>query len=278
MLARAVLPLLFATNFAAGAWLQPHNASERGLNSSAEDPTVALARMTEAERKAIAKDALPNFIKKAKLRYPDPDGPEKAYAGMDHNRDGLVAASEWMDECTLLPIDPVEAWMAFQSLDHDHSKRLDKHDEFYKGVGKLGDMLEWAEDGKVGPGAQRPEAFSPQGAPNAEEAMDPFYHDKDYMHDDQPKVKKAVLAETTSKQDPCAGCSDTALTSHQKCAVSMSHNPCSTQYTGVAFDNSCCIAKEKHGRCLGCKSSGDRPHYGSRWTDQKASGVTVEDR
>jgi len=90
--------------------------------------------------------------------------------------------------------------------------------------------------------------------------------------------KTAALAQTVTVQDPCAGCSDTALTVHQKCAVSMSHNPCSTQYTGVAFDNSCCISKEKHGRCLGCKSSGDRPHYGSRWTDQKNTGVTVKDR
>merc|ERR1719453_1992598 len=80
------------------------------------------------------------------------------------------------------------------------------------------------------------------------------------------------------QQDPCAGCSDPHVVSYQKCQVSMAHNPCSTQYTGVAFDNSCCIAKEKHGRCLGCKASGARPHYNSKWTDQKNLGVTVDER
>merc|ERR1719359_1853989 len=77
------------------------------------------------------------------------------------------------------------------------------------------------------------------------------------------------------EQDPCAGCSDPYVVQYQKCMVSMSNNPCTTQYTGVAFDNGCCITKEKHGRCLTCKSEGSRPHYNSKWTDQANSGMTV---
>merc|ERR1719261_1493097 len=63
------------------------------------------------------------------------------------------------------------------------------------------------------------------------------------------------------EQDPCAGCSDPYVVQYQKCMTEMSNNPCTKQYTGVAFDNGCCITKEQHGRCLTCKSQGTRPHY-----------------
>merc|ERR1719247_388657 len=79
------------------------------------------------------------------------------------------------------------------------------------------------------------------------------------------------------EQDPCAGCSDPHVVQYQKCQTEMSYNPCSKQYTGVAFDNHCCVIKEKHGRCLGCKSQGARPHYNSKWTDQANLGVTVDE-
>jgi len=55
----------------------------------------------------------------------------------------------------------------------------------------------------------------------------------------------------------------------------MKYNPCAKQYTGVAFDNHCCIVKEQHMRCLQCKAQGTRKHYNSKWTDQKNTGVTV---
>merc|ERR1740115_67031 len=71
------------------------------------------------------------------------------------------------------------------------------------------------------------------------------------------------------KQDPCAGCVDSHVVSYQKCMSGMGGNPCTKQYTGVAFDNSCCVMKEKHGMCLRCKSMGARPHYNSKWTDQQ---------
>merc|ERR1719408_698146 len=77
------------------------------------------------------------------------------------------------------------------------------------------------------------------------------------------------------EQDPCAGCSDPHVVQYQKCSTEMAYNPCAKQYTGVAFDNHCCTIKEKHGRCLQCKSQGARPHYNSKWTDQLNSGVTV---
>merc|ERR550537_1594049 len=77
------------------------------------------------------------------------------------------------------------------------------------------------------------------------------------------------------EQDPCAGCVDSHVVSYQKCMSSVGSNPCTKQYTGVAFDNGCCVMKEKHGMCLRCKSMGARPHYNSKWTDQQNLGVTV---
>lgn len=80
-----------------------------------------------------------------------------------------------------------------------------------------------------------------------------------------------------SKQDPCSGCSDAQVVQHQKCMVEMTNNPCTKLYTGVAFDKDCCVMKDKHARCLMCKSQGARPHYNSKWTDQMHLGVTVSE-
>merc|ERR1712224_792850 len=84
-----------------------------------------------------------------------------------------------------------------------------------------------------------------------------------------------ALASQTAAQDPCAGCTDPAVVEYQKCSSTMKYNPCAKQYTGVAFDNHCCIVKEQHMRCLQCKAQGTRKHYNSKWTDQKNTGVTV---
>merc|ERR1719506_2810751 len=85
----------------------------------------------------------------------------------------------------------------------------------------------------------------------------------------------AAAVATADAQDPCAGCTDPAVVEYQKCSSTMKYNPCAKQYTGVAFDNHCCIVKEQHMRCLQCKAQGTRKHYNSKWTDQKNSGVTV---
>jgi len=91
------------------------------------------------------------------------------------------------------------------------------------------------------------------------------------------KVQKrtALLGKSGVAQDPCAGCTDPAVVEYQKCSSTMEYNPCAKQYTGVAFDNHCCIVKEQHMRCLQCKAQGTRKHYNSKWTDQKNTGVTV---
>merc|ERR1719159_787050 len=78
---------------------------------------------------------------------------------------------------------------------------------------------------------------------------------------------------TKIEQDPCAGCTDAHVVTYQKCMSQVSNNPCTIQYTGVAFDNPCCVLKQKDGMCGRCKAMGARPHYGSRWTDQLNAGV-----
>merc|ERR1719224_33333 len=77
------------------------------------------------------------------------------------------------------------------------------------------------------------------------------------------------------EQDPCAGCVDSHVVSYQKCMSALGSNSCTKQYTGVAFDNGCCVMAQKHGMCLRCKGMGARPHYNSKWTDQQNLGVTV---
>merc|ERR1719207_417091 len=80
---------------------------------------------------------------------------------------------------------------------------------------------------------------------------------------------------TKIEQDPCAGCVDSHVVSYQKCMSTLSNNPCTLQYTGVAFDNGCCVMAQKHGMCLRCKGMGAPSHYNSNWTDQQNLGVTV---
>merc|ERR1719465_341438 len=57
--------------------------------------------------------------------------------------------------------------------------------------------------------------------------------------------------------------------------AAIEQDPCTKQYTGVAFDNGCCVMAQKHSMCLRCKGMGARPHYNSKWTDQQNLGVTV---
>jgi hypothetical protein len=86
---------------------------------------------------------------------------------------------------------------------------------------------------------------------------------------------EALTFQSKNVQDPCSGCSDPHVTSYQECMVKSPINPCRKMESGMSADNHCCVVKEKHKRCLGCKASGDRPHYSSKFTDQAASGTTV---
>merc|ERR1719158_2544012 len=70
------------------------------------------------------------------------------------------------------------------------------------------------------------------------------------------------------EQDPCAGCFDAHVVRYQTCMSTLSNNPCTLQYTGVAFDNDCCVTAQKHSMCGRCNAMGAAPHYGSKWTDQ----------
>ena len=79
------------------------------------------------------------------------------------------------------------------------------------------------------------------------------------------------------EQDPCSGCSMPHLQSYQECMVKNPVAPCRKQPNGVSTDNHCCLVQEKHKRCQGCKQSGSRPHYGSVYTDQLATGKTVNE-
>merc|ERR1719387_3229073 len=64
-----------------------------------------------------------------------------------------------------------------------------------------------------------------------------------------------------SEQDPCAGCDEALAYSYQACAKDFG-NPCAerneaglvTGEQGTKKDVSCCLKKEKHDRCLECKS------------------------
>merc|ERR1719511_297196 len=64
-----------------------------------------------------------------------------------------------------------------------------------------------------------------------------------------------------SKQDPCAGCDETLAQAYQICARDHG-NPCAelndaglvSKGPGTKKDASCCLKKERHDRCLQCKS------------------------
>jgi hypothetical protein len=106
---------------------------------------------------------------------------------------------------------------------------------------------------------------------------------------------QALLQETSSKrtlrsivkaaQDPCAGCTNDGAQAYQKCALQYG-DPCA-ELNGAGLvgggpgkkkDVSCCMKKEKHNRCLECKSM-DCAHgtctvnkiYYSEYSDQEAN-------
>jgi len=70
----------------------------------------------------------------------------------------------------------------------------------------------------------------------------------------------SVQAALRAGQDPCTGCDNSLAQAYQTCA--MHHgNPCAETTNGLVIggpgtkkDISCCMKKEKHDRCLTCKS------------------------
>merc|ERR1740121_1385627 len=63
------------------------------------------------------------------------------------------------------------------------------------------------------------------------------------------------------EQDPCAGCTEALSQAYQTCAMKYG-NPCAeTSNAGLVIegegtkkDVSCCMKKEKHDRCMTCKT------------------------
>mmetsp|Transcript_24164 Transcript_24164/g.56173 ORF Transcript_24164/g.56173 Transcript_24164/m.56173 type:complete len:121 (+) Transcript_24164:93-455(+) len=63
----------------------------------------------------------------------------------------------------------------------------------------------------------------------------------------------ATAFSSQADQDPCAGCDITLAEKYQRCALE--HGlPCTKGPDGQKKDVSCCLTKEKHDRCLTCKS------------------------
>uniref|UniRef100_A0A7S3M7B1 Uncharacterized protein n=1 Tax=Spumella elongata TaxID=89044 RepID=A0A7S3M7B1_9STRA len=71
----------------------------------------------------------------------------------------------------------------------------------------------------------------------------------------------AVFRVAALKQDPCAGCDEGLSLAYQSCARDFG-NPCAeTNEAGIVGagpgtkkDVSCCLKKDKHDRCMQCKS------------------------
>jgi len=67
------------------------------------------------------------------------------------------------------------------------------------------------------------------------------------------------LGEASLKQDPCAGCNEDSAIKYQACAKNFG-NPCAETNKaglviageGIKKDVGCCMAKQKHDRCLQC--------------------------
>jgi hypothetical protein len=77
----------------------------------------------------------------------------------------------------------------------------------------------------------------------------------------QKSSKRSLRDVVKAAQDPCAGCTNDGAQSYQKCALQYG-DPCA-ELNGAGLvgggpgkkkDVSCCMKKEKHARCLECKS------------------------
>mmetsp|Transcript_122499 Transcript_122499/g.381334 ORF Transcript_122499/g.381334 Transcript_122499/m.381334 type:complete len:133 (-) Transcript_122499:164-562(-) len=72
---------------------------------------------------------------------------------------------------------------------------------------------------------------------------------------------RAALHSARGEQDPCAGCNEELAQAYQACARDHG-DPCAETNTakivssaaGTKKDVGCCMKKEKHDRCLQCKS------------------------
>merc|ERR1719190_26662 len=70
-----------------------------------------------------------------------------------------------------------------------------------------------------------------------------------------------AAGELRVQQDPCAGCNTDSAVAYQKCAREYG-NPCAElneaglviKGAGTKKDVGCCMKKEKHDRCMSCKS------------------------
>jgi len=101
----------------------------------------------------------------------------------------------------------------------------------------------------------------------------------------------AAASGLTADQDPCAGCNEQLAQAYQLCARDFG-NPCAERNDqglvssgpGTKKDMSCCMKKEKHDRCLECKSMDcqyktcnvNKMYYAERTVVQEAKASTKE--
>merc|ERR1719277_991091 len=94
-----------------------------------------------------------------------------------------------------------------------------------------------------------------------------------------------------SEQDPCRGCDEGLAQAYQVCAREHG-NPCAEENeaglvisgAGTKKDVSCCLKKEKHDRCMECKSMDcqfktcnvNKQYYSERTLAEEAKAQTKE--
>mmetsp|Transcript_54578 Transcript_54578/g.146090 ORF Transcript_54578/g.146090 Transcript_54578/m.146090 type:complete len:137 (-) Transcript_54578:55-465(-) len=100
---------------------------------------------------------------------------------------------------------------------------------------------------------------------------------------------EGAIRNARDEQDPCAGCNEELAQAYQACARDHG-NPCAeTNEAGIVGsgpgtkkDVGCCMKKEKHDRCLHCKSMDcqystcnvNKKYYSERATTQEAKTKT----
>mmetsp|Transcript_116469 Transcript_116469/g.336437 ORF Transcript_116469/g.336437 Transcript_116469/m.336437 type:complete len:131 (-) Transcript_116469:59-451(-) len=104
-------------------------------------------------------------------------------------------------------------------------------------------------------------------------------------------VLLASVSALTVEQDPCAGCDEGLAQAHQECVLAHG-NACAERGEGgivgsgpgTKKDVGCCLKKQKHTRCLECKSMDcefktcnvNKKYYSERTLTMKAKESTKE--
>lgn len=62
-----------------------------------------------------------------------------------------------------------------------------------------------------------------------------------------------TLLEMNVEQDPCADCTELRAIRYQECAMKFG-DPCKKDDEGKRADVPCCLARQKHNRCVECSA------------------------